>query len=156
MTLDALIDATRSLSGPDAFAPRFSADQWRNFAQYLTQHDVRGGDLLIKQGDADRTMYLLESGTLQVYANDVAPGARIALVRPGSIAGEIGLFVDGPRSANVEAMGPCEVWALRLPRLEELAQRLPALALEVLRAAGAVMARRMRSGPAVHAPAATR
>jgi CRP-like cAMP-binding protein len=47
--------------------------------------------------------------------------------------------------ANVEAMTPCAVWALRGPRLEELAQRSPALALELLRAAGGVMATRMRA-----------
>jgi CRP-like cAMP-binding protein len=47
--------------------------------------------------------------------------------------------------ANVEAMTPCVVWALRGPRMEELAQRSPALALELLRAAGAVMATRMRA-----------
>jgi len=47
--------------------------------------------------------------------------------------------------ANVEAMTPCVVWALRGPRMEELAQRSPVLALELLRAAGAVMAVRMRA-----------
>jgi CRP-like cAMP-binding protein len=47
--------------------------------------------------------------------------------------------------ANVEAMTPCIVWALRGPRLEELAQRTPALALELVRAAGSVMALRMRA-----------
>jgi len=47
--------------------------------------------------------------------------------------------------ANVEAMTACSVWALRGPRLEELAQRSPALALELLRAAGSVMAIRMRN-----------
>jgi hypothetical protein len=34
---------------------------------------------------------------------------------------------------------------MRLPRFEELAARVPAIALEVLRAAGSVMAIRMRS-----------
>ena len=41
--------------------------------------------------------------------------------------------------------GACVVWALRGPRMEELAQRSPVLALELLRAAGAVMAVRMRA-----------
>ena len=36
----------------------------------------------------------------------------------GSVVGEPGLFNDGPRMANVEAMTACEVWALRGPRLE--------------------------------------
>ena len=52
------------------------------------------------------------------------------------MVGEPGLFGDSQRMANVEAMTPCVVWALRGPRLEELAQRQPALALELLRAAG--------------------
>jgi len=42
-------------------------------------------------------------------------------------------------------MTSCAVWALRGPRLEELAQRSPALALELMRAAGGVMAIRMRA-----------
>ena len=44
------------------------------------------------------------------------------------------------------------VYALRGPRLEELAQRLPALALELLRAAGSVMATRMRANLAKQTP----
>ena len=68
------------------------------------------------------------------------------------MVGEPGLFNDGPRMANVEAMTACEVWALRGPRLEELAQRNPALALELLRAAGNVMAVRMRANLAKQTP----
>ena len=115
-------------------------------APYLTRHDIRAGDLLIKQGDTDRTMYFLGQGSLQVFVTGGPPGSnRIAILRAGSAVGEPGLFSDGPRMANVEAMTPCAVWALRGPRLEELAQRSPALALELLRAAGGVMATRMRA-----------
>jgi hypothetical protein len=44
------------------------------------------------------------------------------------------------------------VWALRGPRLEELAQRQPALVLELLRTAGGVMAMRMRANLAKQTP----
>jgi CRP-like cAMP-binding protein len=71
--------------------------------------------------------------------------APTAILRAGSVIGEPGLFSDVARMANVEAMTPCEVWALRGPRLEELSQRLPALALELIRAAGGVMYTRMRN-----------
>jgi hypothetical protein len=47
--------------------------------------------------------------------------------------------------ANVEAMGPSVVWALRGPRYEELAARNPALTLELVRAAAALMGVRMRA-----------
>jgi CRP/FNR family cyclic AMP-dependent transcriptional regulator len=91
-------------------------------------------------------MYFLGQGSLQVFVTGGPPGSnRIAILRAGSVVGEPGLFGDGPRMANVEAMTPCAVWALRGPRLEELAQRSPALALELLRAAGGVMSVRMRA-----------
>jgi CRP-like cAMP-binding protein len=146
MEFNDLVQAMQTLNAEDAFRPRLSLDQWRTIAPYLTRHDIRAGDLLIKQGDTDRTMYFLGQGSLQVFVTGGPPGSnRIAILRAGSAVGEPGLFGDGPRMANVEAMTPCAVWALRGPRLEELAQRSPALALELLRAAGGVMSVRMRA-----------
>jgi len=146
MEFNELVQAMQTLNAEDAFRPRLTLDQWRTIAPYLTRHDIRAGDLLIKQGDTDRTMYFLGQGSLQVFVTGGPPGSnRIAILRAGSVVGEPGLFSDGPRMANVEAMTPCAVWALRGPRLEELAQRSPALALELMRAAGGVMAMRMRN-----------
>ena len=122
-------------------------------APYLTRHELRTGDVLIKQGDVERSMYMLARGSLQVFVTGGAPGAhRIAILRAGSVAGEPGLFGDAHRMANVEAMTPCIVWALRGPRLDELGQRTPSLAFELLRAAGNVMAARMRANLAKQVP----
>jgi CRP/FNR family cyclic AMP-dependent transcriptional regulator len=146
MELTDLVQAIQTLNADDAFRARLTLDQWRSIATYLTKHEVRAGDLLIKQGDTDRSLYFLGTGTLQVFVTGGPPGSsRIAILRSGSVVGEPGLFGDGLRMANVEAMTPCTVWALRGPRLEELSQRSPALALELLRAAGGVMATRMRA-----------
>jgi len=153
MDIDNLMQAVQTLNAEDAFRPRLSAQQWQTLAPYLTRHEIRSGDLLIKQGDADRTMYLLEQGSLQIFVTGGPPGSnRIAILRAGSVVGEPGLFGDSPRMANVEAMTPCAVWALRGPRLEELVQRQPALALELLRTAGGVMATRMRANLAKQTP----
>jgi len=144
MDSNELIEAVRSLNAEDAFGARLSATQWQTFMPYLSCHEIRAGDLLIKQGDRDRTMYFLARGSLQVFVTRGAPGnQRIAILRAGSVVGEAGLFGDTPRMANVEAMTPCAVWALRAQRVEELSQRVPALALEVVRAAAQVMAVRL-------------
>lgn len=153
MEFDELVRAIQTLNADDAFRARLNAEQWRTVAPYLTRHEIRVGDLLIKQGDADRTMYFLAQGSLQVFVTGGPPGSnRIAILRTGSVVGEPGLFGDNPRMANVEAMTPCVVYALRGPRLEELAQRSPALALELLRSAGAVMAARMRANMVKQTP----
>lgn len=146
MDFNDLIPAIQSLNTEDAFRPRLDAQQWRTFTQYLTRHEVRMGDVVIKQGDHDRTMYFLAQGTMQVYVTGAAPGtSKMALLRPGALMGEPGLFADGPRTANVEAMTACVIYAMRLPRFEEMANRQPQIALEIMRAAGAVMAVRMRA-----------
>lgn len=145
MDIQPLVDAVHSLQAPDAFKPRWSIEQWRVLQAYLTRHEIRANDLLLQQGQRDRSMYLLESGTLQVFIAPPKPATRLSILRAGAIAGEAGLFSDQPRMANVEAMGPCVVWALRGPRWEELSVRNAALALELVRAAAAVMGVRMRA-----------
>jgi CRP/FNR family cyclic AMP-dependent transcriptional regulator len=146
MDIQELFDAIQSLNAPDAFKPRLSPDQWRALQTYLSRHEIRAGDLLVKQADHDRTMYLLERGTLQVFISNPKPGvSRLSILRAGSVVGEAGLFSDQPRMANVEAMTACVVWALRGARLEELMVRNATLALELVRAAAAVMGVRMRA-----------
>ena len=153
MDIDELVRAIQTLNAEDAFRARLSVEQWRTIAPYLTRHEIRAGDLLIKQGDDDRTLYFLAQGNLQVFVTGGLPGSqRIAILRSGSVVGVPGIFGASPRMANVEAMTPCVVHALRGPRLEELAQRSPALALELLRSAGAVMAARMRANLANQTP----
>jgi CRP-like cAMP-binding protein len=146
MDIKDLFDAVHSLHTDDAFKPRLSLEQWRLLQPFLTRHEIRSGDLLLKQGEHDRTMYLLESGTLQVFVTEPRPGgSRLSILRSGSVVGEAGMFSDQPRMANVEAMTACVVWALRGQRFEELAARNAAMALELVRAAAGVMAVRMRA-----------
>ncbi len=155
MDVGELIQAIQTLNTEDAFRPRLDAAQWRLFAQYLTRHELKSGQALVTQGEHDRTVYILGQGALQVHVSGGQPGSsRIGILRPGAICGEPGLFADAPRMAHVEAMTPCVVFALRLPRVEEMAARSPALALEVLRAAGAVMVQRMRINLTRLAPSA--
>jgi CRP/FNR family cyclic AMP-dependent transcriptional regulator len=146
MDITTLVRAVQTLDAHDAFKAGLGPQHWQALAPYLARHGLRAGDLLIRQGDAGRSAYLLEQGNLQVFVTGGAPGrSRISILRPGSLVGEPGLFADVRRSANVEAMTPCVVWALSAARLDELCVRVPPLGLQVLRAAAAVMAVRVRT-----------
>jgi CRP/FNR family transcriptional regulator, cyclic AMP receptor protein len=146
MDFFAAIQTVQTLNAEDAFHAKLSPDQWRAVAPFFTRHEIRSGDLMIKQGDTDRTLYILGQGSLQVFVDGgAASGMRAAILRSGSVLGESALFGDAPRTANAEAMTPCIVFALRAPRLEELSQRLPALAIELFRAAGGLMLTRVRA-----------
>jgi len=145
MNFTQLVQAIQTLSAYDAFRPRFSPENWRVVGSYLMRRELKSGDVLIFQGDSDRTMYLIESGTLQVYVRGTATqSAKIALLRAGAIVGEPALFGETVRMAQVDAISPAVVWALSRPRLDEMLASHPELAYEILRSAGAVMAERMR------------
>lgn len=132
--------------GEDAFAARLSMDEWRLLGSAMHRRELPAGELLVRRGDTEAQAYLVEMGRLQVFVTGGAPRShRIATLREGALIGEPGLFGDTPRMAHVEAVTPCVVWTLPAPRLQALADEAPGLVLEVLRAAGAVMAWRMRA-----------
>jgi hypothetical protein len=146
MDITRLVQAVQTLNAPDAFKAGFGAAQWYVLGPYLTRHTLRARELLMRQGDDGRCAFFVEHGTLQVYTGGPArPAPRAVILRAGALVGEPGLFGDTPRSANVEAMTDCVVWALPATRLEELCARSPGVALGVLRAAGAVMAVRAQA-----------
>lgn len=145
MAVEKLLQAIQTLNADDAFRPRLDASQWRQVAAFMQPFKLRPGDTLIRFRDMDRVMYLVESGSLQVYMPDGGPQRRpVAILRAGAVVGEPVLFAETPRMAQVEAMSSCVLWGLTRNRFDEFSQRQPEMALEFLRAAGAVMAERMR------------
>ena len=143
MDVENLVRVTATLDGDQAFHPRLGPSHWRTLAGYMAPRDMATGELLLAQGEPERALFLLEQGTLQVHA--VPARQRVELLQAGSAVGEASLFADGPAAAaTVEALTPCIVWTLPAARVAQLAQRSPEIGFEVLRAAGALLVRRLR------------
>ena len=142
MEFETLFRATEMLEGEQAFHPRLDPAHWRTLAGYMAPRNVAAGELLLAQGEPERALFLLGQGTLQVYA--VPARQRVELLQAGSVVGEASLFADRPAATTVEAMTACIVWTLPAARMAQLAQRSPEIAFEVLRAAGALLVRRLR------------
>lgn len=146
MDITALVRAIEARSDEDAFAVRLKAADWQHLAGILERRELQGGELLLRRGDTDEYAYAVESGRLQVFVVGGPPRShRIATLSEGTLVGEPGLFTAAPRMAHVEAMTTCVVWALCARRLQAMAHEAPLLVLEVMRAAGALMAARMRA-----------
>ena len=131
----------------DAFNPTLTTAQWDVLGSYLQPFALAQGQVLIEQGALDRTLYFIESGTLSVHYEDEEGRMSLALVGAGSVLGEGAFFSRQPRNASAVGSGPCKLWCLTPIRFAELANRQPALALEVALALGAVIAKRMSSKP---------
>lgn len=139
----ALIEATAQDASGDVFQPALSPSHWKVLASYLQPLAVRKGQVLIQQNATDRTVYLIESGTLTVHYEDQGGRIRLASVGPGSAVGEGAFFSRQPRNATVQAASDCKLWSLTPMRFSELRNRQPEIAVDVAMALGTLVSRRL-------------
>lgn len=143
LDLSALINALVQASAEDSMSNPLSAAQWDMLSAYLQPMTLAAGQTLFNQGASERTLYFVESGSLSVHFEDEKERLRLAIVTSGSVVGEGAFFSHRPRSATVQATAPCKLWSLTAIRFTELSNRQPAIALQLVMAVGAVIAKRM-------------
>lgn len=141
--LNGLIDAIAQASADDSMTNPLTPAQWEVLSSYLLPVILPAGQVLFSQGATDRTLYLVESGSLSVHYQDEKERLRLAIVGAGSVVGEGAFFSHRARSATVQASAPCKLWSLPALRFTELTNRQPAIALGLAMAAGAVLAKRL-------------
>ena len=141
--LKGLIDAIAQTTAEDSMTNPLTAAQWEVLSSYLLPVVLPAGQVLFSQGATDRTLYLVESGSLSVHYQDEKERLRLAIVGAGSVVGEGAFFSHRPRSATVQTSAPSKLWALHALRFTELANRQPAVALALTMAVGSVLAKRL-------------
>src|SRR5579859_4725597 len=93
-------------------------------AARLTEKSLKAGEIVFAQGDSGSSMYIVRSGTVQIYLpspDQDGPAVVLKDLRTGEYFGELALFDDKPRSASVRAV--VDTVLLELTR-EELAEQL--------------------------------
>jgi SulP family sulfate permease len=86
--------------------------------------------MLIRQSDPSECLYFIESGRVTARLElDGGKALRLRTMGPGSIVGEIGLFIGGKRTASIVADMPCTVYRLSQESLATMRASDPDLAL---------------------------
>jgi CRP-like cAMP-binding protein len=67
------------------------------------------GDIIISEGEPGDCMYVIQEGTVEVIQKMKDRTIHLAYLKDGDFFGEIGMFVDGVRSATVRAMGKVRI-----------------------------------------------
>lgn len=140
MNVQQLVSAIEDLDASDALQCKMSLEEWKKLAPYLSIRFLKVGDPLISEGDAERELYILAEGELQVTIQ----GTVFATQQPGCVVGEGAFFSGQSRSATVVASKPGVAWALSWERYEAMSQKQPRLALDLTKGLAAVLAIRMR------------
>lgn len=143
LDLNGLINAIVQATAEDSMSNPLTAAQWDIMSGYLQPMTLAAGQTLFLQGASERTLYFIESGSLSVHFEDEKERVRLAIVTAGSVVGEGAFFSHRSRSATVQATTPSKLWSLPAIRFTELSNRQPAIALQLVMAVGAVIAKRM-------------
>lgn len=130
------------------FLAHWSDDDWRTLADYTEIRRFRVREVLVRRGDADRSLYILLSGRLEAVVGE-GGRARHTPIADGALFGEIAFFDGGPRSADVRALSDGEVLRLGVEQFTALAARHPDVARDILFDLGRLLAARLRGAEAV-------
>ncbi len=111
---------------------------------YLSEVIFGVGDELIRQGEASRDMFFLERGDVSVYLKPASGEAfRIRQTGPGTVMGELGFYLDTPRSASVIAETAGTAYRLTTEGLNRMETEHPELAAALHRFIADLLAERL-------------
>lgn len=78
-----------------------SVDTYKCLVRSAEPLTVEAGTVLIREGEQDRTLYIVESGSLKVEQTTAQGEQHLVIVEPGDVVGEFSFIDQRPRSASV-------------------------------------------------------
>ncbi len=142
------IAAVASRQAPDALElPGWRDEQWQSLLAQTSLRTFRASEVVIQRDGADRTVYLVAGGALEVGVVHVDGVSMTSLARitAGSIIGEQSFFDGQPRSASVWAVSSGAVLQLPFDAFRHFGEEHPALARDFVFAMARVLSIRLRN-----------
>ena len=120
-------------------------EQLARFVRFMELQTVRQWAQIVKQGDPDDGMYLVLDGELRVRLMIGGKETILTTLGPGECFGEIALFDQGPRSADVVANKDSILLKITSEAFDKLRREAPELSAPILFAISKTLAARIRA-----------
>ena len=128
-------EADYRLIGKSSVCSEISEDEAKSLAAVMAVRQLKDGELLVSEGEADHTLYILASGKLGVIS--AASDGKENLVHTmtaGECAGTRAFVDRSPRKATLRAVGNATVYMLTPEAFDTVVDNRPRLAYKVMRA----------------------
>lgn len=100
----------------------------QGLAALMDEVDVPAGQVLMRQGDIGREMFVIASGRVVVEQD----GRQINELGPGGVVGEMALISEAPRSATVRVVEPARLFVAGHREFHSLMDSNPTIRARVL------------------------
>lgn len=119
-------------------------EEWGVFLGIVGRRSFAAGQTVLHAGEADRTLYIIAAGSVDVIVDGFFGPRKIATITEGSVFGEMAFFDGAPRSATIVARESVDVLTLDRPSFERLAAWQPVTATSLLLDLGRILCARLR------------
>ncbi|MBO60990.1 MAG: hypothetical protein CMO63_03325 [Verrucomicrobiales bacterium] len=129
----------------DALA-KFGQPELEQFIRHCSIMEIEEGGIVMKKDSPGDGLYMILAGDTRVRIVAGGKDTTLADVSAGSFIGEVAMFSQTPRSADVIALSHCTLLFMSHEQFRNMIKTEPLLASEFLFALGRVMAERMVTG----------
>ncbi|WP_420643148.1 Crp/Fnr family transcriptional regulator [Candidatus Leptofilum sp.] len=112
-----------------------SVEQLRSISKDVLPRKYGQGEVIFREGDPGRVLYLVQSGQVRIYVNglDGSETSVILFGRPGDMFGELAVIDGLPRSATAVALDKTLLYTISRESFRLHMQRFPQLALNFMK-----------------------
>jgi len=112
---------------------------WAVAGRLLMQH-VPAGEMIFSQGAPGDSLYLIDSGQVEMLTGGAAGPAVVARLKEDEFFGEMALLAAKPRSESARAASHANLWVLYRSDFEDLVNRYPAISVALSKVLSARLA----------------
>jgi len=102
-----------------------------------TIHRFQAGEVIFKEGDDSKCMYLVNSGVISVRKKKGTGLVEIAKINEKEVIGELSFLDRLPRSATAVAVAPCELLEIPFDSIDADYAKLPDYIRKIISAVAA-------------------
>jgi small-conductance mechanosensitive channel/CRP-like cAMP-binding protein len=121
-------EQTAELLGEQALFSSLDGAQLEQLAKSAKHTRFGKEETIIHQGERGESMFILASGSAEVFARKDARLLRVGMLQTGDCFGEVSLLTGEPRSATVVAKSDCSVIEVQKTQISTLLHQHPELA----------------------------
>ena len=118
----------------------------KQFISHCTVMEIEDGGIIMKKGSPGNGLYMILSGDTRVRIIAAGQDTTLATIKAGNFIGEVAMFSQTQRSADVLALTRCQLLFMSAEAFRGMMETEPKLASAVLFALGHMMAERMVAG----------
>ena len=119
--------------------------QLAHLCDFIEMHQAEAHSILFRQGDIGDAMYLVLSGELRARVINGGNESILATFKTGDFFGDMALFDNGPRSADVVSSTESTLLKISAANFFRLIREAPALATPFLQATVRTLSSRIRA-----------